>query len=75
MRIQVYRGKCQNTNLHTEKALLYLLLMLTLKLKDNYHSIVSRAANNAIVSNAASAMSFTSALETCTNHLKQLLSD
>ena len=64
MKIQLFGVKCQNTNLHTEKALLYLLLMLILKLKDNYHSIGSRAANSAIVSNAASAMIFISSPET-----------
>ena len=80
MRIYLLGVKCQNTNVHTEKALLYLLLMLILKLKDSYHSIGSRAANSVpIVSNAASApapaMSFTSSLETCTNRLKLFLSD
>ena len=55
MRIHLIEVKCQNTNLRTGKALLYLLLMLILKLKDSYHSIGSRAANSVIVSNAAPA--------------------
>ena len=75
MRIHLFGVKCKNTNLLTEKAPLYLLLMLILKFKDSYHSIESRAANSAIVLNAAPAMIFTSSPETCTNHLKLFLSD
>ena len=76
MRIHLFGVKYQNTNLHTEKALLYLLLMLILKLKDSYHFIGSTAANSVpIVSNAAPGVSFTSSPETCTNHLKPFLSD
>ena len=78
MKIHLFGVKCQNTNLRTEKVLLYLLLMLILKLKDIYHSIGSRATNSVpIVSNinAAPAMIFTSSPETCTNHLKLFLFD
>ena len=32
MKIHIFGVKCKNINLHTEKALLYLLLMLILKL-------------------------------------------
>ena len=46
MRIHLFGVKCQNTNLDTEKALLYLLLTLILKLKDSYHSTGSGAANS-----------------------------
>ena len=56
MRIHLFGVKCKYTNLHTEKALSYLLLMLILKLKDSYHSILSRAANSKTVLNAAPAM-------------------
>ena len=76
MKIHIFGVKCQNTNLHTKKALLYLLLMWTLKLKDSYHFTGSRAANGVpIVSNVASAMIVISLPETCTNHLKLFLSD
>ena len=70
MRIHLFGVKCQNTNLHAEKVLLYLLLMLILKIRDSYHSIGSRTANTPIVSNAAPAMIFTFSLEICTNNLK-----
>ena len=75
MRIHLFGVKCTNTNSHTEKTLLYLLLILILKLKDSYHSIKSRSANGAIALNAAPAMIFTSSPETCTNHFKVFLSD
>ena len=76
MRIHLFGVKCQNTNLHTEKVLLYLLLMLILELKDSYHSIEIGAENSVpIVSNTAPAMIVTSSSETFTNHLKLFLSD
>ena len=74
MRCQLIGAKYKNTNSHTEKALLHLLLMLILKLKDSYLSIGSRASNGAIVLNTAPAVMFTPSPETCTNQLKLFLS-
>ena len=76
MKIHLFGVKCQNINLHIEKALLHLLLMLILNLKDSYHSTGSRAVNSVpIVSNSAPAVIVRSSPETCTNHLKLFLSD